>query len=141
MLSKSFVNSLYFFSGRYSRRRAIINSVSTSLAEPCAIDKKFKNSFSDFRPAPSAIFAAMERLLVLFEKLNRISHPSGNFPFLYKPQPQNRPPFAKHLNFGAVAFISTSIYDSRFTLFSALFEFRHQRTRADSVDFLAHFFN
>jgi hypothetical protein len=35
-------------------------SVSSSLAEPCAFDKKYVNSFDEFRAAPSAMLAGIE---------------------------------------------------------------------------------
>jgi hypothetical protein len=47
-------------SGKKFKRSEIKTSVSTSLAEPCAIDRKLINSLVDFRPAPSAILAAID---------------------------------------------------------------------------------
>jgi len=51
---------LYLLLSINSNRKAITSSVSTSLAEPYAIERNCKNSFSDFLPAPSATLAGME---------------------------------------------------------------------------------
>ena len=55
------------------------SSVSTSLAEPCDIDRKFINSFVDFLAAPSAMFAAIETdARLIYDVKPNFSSP-GNF--------------------------------------------------------------